>query len=124
MTTKLSATALILALGSSLSLSALTTTAHAADDVKCYGIAEAGKNDCAAGPALPAPALRKPRIRQMPGNWYLPAPVPKPLAPPRRPVSARKPRSPPSPETRPRLSTDDDTYIRAHVLTGSGARPA
>ena len=50
MTTKLSATALILALGSSLSLSALTTTAHAADDVKCYGIAEAGKNDCAAGP--------------------------------------------------------------------------
>jgi uncharacterized membrane protein len=50
MTTKLSATALILALGSSLSLSALTTTAHAADDVKCYGIAEAAKNDCAAGP--------------------------------------------------------------------------
>ncbi len=50
MTTKLSATALILALGSSLSLSALTTTAHAADHVKCYGIAEAGKNDCAAGP--------------------------------------------------------------------------
>ncbi len=38
MTTKLSASALILALGSALSLSALTTTAHAADDMqKCFG---------------------------------------------------------------------------------------
>ena len=51
MTTKLSATALILALGSTLSLSALTTSAHAADDMqKCFGVAEAGQNDCAAGP--------------------------------------------------------------------------
>jgi uncharacterized membrane protein len=50
MTTKMSAAALLLALGSTLSLSALTTTAHAADDMqKCFGIAEAGKNDCAAG---------------------------------------------------------------------------
>lgn len=50
MTTKLSAATLVLALGSALSLSALSTTAHAADDMqKCFGVAEAGKNDCAAG---------------------------------------------------------------------------
>jgi len=50
MTTKLSAATLVLALGSAQSLSALTTTAHAADDMqKCFGVAEAGKNDCAAG---------------------------------------------------------------------------
>ena len=53
MTTKtrsLSAATLVLALGSALSLSALTNTAHAADDIqKCFGVAEAGKNDCAAG---------------------------------------------------------------------------
>lgn len=53
MTTKtrsLSAAALVLSLGSALSLSALSTTAHAADDMqKCFGVAEAGKNDCAAG---------------------------------------------------------------------------
>ena len=46
MTTKLSATSLILA----LSLSALTAPAFAADDMqKCFGVAEAGKNDCSAG---------------------------------------------------------------------------
>ena len=53
MTTKtrtLSAAALVLSQGSALSLSALSTTAHAADDMqKCFGVAEAGKNDCAAG---------------------------------------------------------------------------
>ena len=27
-----------------------TVSAHAADMEKCYGVAEAGKNDCAAGP--------------------------------------------------------------------------
>ncbi|WP_339529072.1 DUF2282 domain-containing protein [Pseudomonas mucidolens] len=44
----LSASTLIL--GCALSLSALSTTAHAADDMeKCFGVAEAGKNDCAAG---------------------------------------------------------------------------
>lgn len=44
MTTKLSAATLVLALGSALSLSALTTTAHAADDMqKCFGVAEAGQ---------------------------------------------------------------------------------
>jgi uncharacterized membrane protein len=49
-TRSLSAAALVLALGSALSLSALTTSAHAADDMqKCFGVAEAGKNDCAAG---------------------------------------------------------------------------
>jgi len=49
-TRSLSAASLVLALGSALSLSALTTSAHAADDTqKCFGVAEAGKNDCAAG---------------------------------------------------------------------------
>ncbi|KAA0945097.1 MULTISPECIES: DUF2282 domain-containing protein [unclassified Pseudomonas] len=49
-TRSLSAATLVLALGSALSLSALTTTAHAADDMeKCFGVALKGKNDCAAG---------------------------------------------------------------------------
>lgn len=39
------------ALAIAISGAALTTpSAHAADMEKCYGIAEAGKNDCAAGP--------------------------------------------------------------------------
>ncbi len=29
---------------------ATSTTAHAAENVKCYGVAKAGQNDCAAGP--------------------------------------------------------------------------
>lgn len=46
----LSATALVLALGSALSIAALPTTAHAADDMeKCFGVVMKGKNDCAAG---------------------------------------------------------------------------
>ncbi|KTC43268.1 MAG: DUF2282 domain-containing protein [Pseudomonas sp.] len=46
----LSATALVLALGSALSIAALPTTAHAAEDMeKCFGVAMKGKNDCAAG---------------------------------------------------------------------------
>ncbi|WP_236181067.1 MULTISPECIES: BufA1 family periplasmic bufferin-type metallophore [Pseudomonas] len=46
----LSATALVLALGSALSIAAVST-AHAADDnmEKCFGVAMKGKNDCAAG---------------------------------------------------------------------------
>ncbi|WP_047284215.1 MULTISPECIES: DUF2282 domain-containing protein [Pseudomonas] len=49
-TRTLSATALVLALGSALSIAALPTTAHAADDMeKCFGVAMKGKNDCAAG---------------------------------------------------------------------------
>ncbi|MDD1147215.1 DUF2282 domain-containing protein [Pseudomonas sp. TNT2022 ID357] len=49
-TRTLSATALILALGSALSIAAVSTTAHAADDMeKCFGVAMKGKNDCAAG---------------------------------------------------------------------------
>jgi uncharacterized membrane protein len=38
------------AIGSLLALSALSLTAHAADDPnteKCYGVVKAGKNDCA-----------------------------------------------------------------------------
>lgn len=49
-TRTLSAAALALALGSALSIAALPTTAHAADDMeKCFGVAMKGKNDCAAG---------------------------------------------------------------------------
>lgn len=47
-TRTLSTAALALALGSALSIAALP--AHAADDMeKCFGVAMAGKNDCAAG---------------------------------------------------------------------------
>lgn len=49
-TRTLSAAALALAMGSALSLAALPTTVHAADDMeKCFGVAMKGKNDCAAG---------------------------------------------------------------------------
>ncbi|MEB0045825.1 MULTISPECIES: DUF2282 domain-containing protein [unclassified Pseudomonas] len=45
----LSATALVLALGSALSMAAVSTV-HAADDMeKCFGVAMKGQNDCAAG---------------------------------------------------------------------------
>ncbi|MFZ3279583.1 DUF2282 domain-containing protein [Pseudomonas sp.] len=49
-TRTLSATALVLALGSALSIGAVST-AHAADaDMeKCFGVAMKGHNDCAAG---------------------------------------------------------------------------
>lgn len=48
-TRTLSATALVLALGSALSLAAVST-AHAADNMeKCFGVAMKGHNDCAAG---------------------------------------------------------------------------
>ena len=101
MTTKLSAATLVLALGSALSLSALTTTAHAADDMqKCFGVAEAGKNDQPRAPVLPALAPPKPKTRPMPGNWSPPARAPRPQAPPRRPVLARKRPSPPNPDPR------------------------
>jgi uncharacterized membrane protein len=44
-----SAAALALALGSALTLAAAPLTAQAADGDKCFGVAEQGKNDCAAG---------------------------------------------------------------------------
>src|SRR5690349_11382598 len=49
-TRTLSATALVLALGSALSIAAVST-AHAADTnmEKCFGVAMKGHNDCAAG---------------------------------------------------------------------------
>lgn len=49
-TRTLSATALVLALGSALSITAVST-AHAADAnmEKCFGVAMKGHNDCAAG---------------------------------------------------------------------------
>lgn len=45
----LSAAALVLALGSALTLVAAPITAQAADSDKCFGVALQGKNDCAAG---------------------------------------------------------------------------
>ena len=49
-TRTLSATALVLALGSALSMAAVSTV-HAADDnmEKCFGVAMKGHNNCAAG---------------------------------------------------------------------------
>lgn len=48
-TRTLSATALILSLGSALSMAAVSTV-HAAQDMeKCFGVSLKGHNDCAAG---------------------------------------------------------------------------
>ncbi|MHA2939420.1 BufA1 family periplasmic bufferin-type metallophore [Vibrio sp. RC27] len=41
---------LALALTSAVTLAAATMPAHAADKEKCFGVALAGQNDCAAGP--------------------------------------------------------------------------
>ncbi|MHA2939421.1 BufA1 family periplasmic bufferin-type metallophore [Vibrio sp. RC27] len=41
---------LALALTSAVTLAAATLPAHAADKEKCFGVALAGQNDCAAGP--------------------------------------------------------------------------
>lgn len=49
-TRTLSAASLALALGAAVALSsAAISTAHAADNEKCFGISMKGKNDCAAG---------------------------------------------------------------------------
>jgi uncharacterized membrane protein len=45
----LSSAALVLALGSALTMAAAPITAQAADSDKCFGVAMQGKNDCAAG---------------------------------------------------------------------------
>ena len=38
------------AVASAVGMASLSQTVAAADNEKCYGIAKAGKNDCAAGP--------------------------------------------------------------------------
>lgn len=49
-TRTLSATALVLALGSALSMAAVSTAQAANSDMeKCFGVSLKGKNDCAAG---------------------------------------------------------------------------
>jgi uncharacterized membrane protein len=49
-TRTLSTTALVLALGSALSMAAVSTAHAAASDMeKCFGVSLKGKNDCAAG---------------------------------------------------------------------------
>ncbi|SHO56100.1 BufA1 family periplasmic bufferin-type metallophore [Vibrio quintilis] len=45
-----STASLALALTTAVSLSAATLPAHAGGKEKCYGVALAGQNDCAAGP--------------------------------------------------------------------------
>ncbi|MGZ0717811.1 BufA1 family periplasmic bufferin-type metallophore [Pseudomonas palleroniana] len=69
-TRSLSAATLVLALGSALSLSTLATTAHAADDMqKCFGVAEAGKNDCAAGAGTTCAGTSK--VKDQANAWKL-----------------------------------------------------
>ncbi|KGK42155.1 membrane protein [Nitrincola sp. A-D6] len=48
----LSKASLAMALGAALSVTAISGTVHAADaeQEKCFGVALAGQNDCAAGP--------------------------------------------------------------------------
>jgi uncharacterized membrane protein len=43
-------TSIALALGTAVALSAVSLPAQAASKEKCYGVALAGQNDCAAGP--------------------------------------------------------------------------
>ncbi|WP_448652574.1 BufA1 family periplasmic bufferin-type metallophore [Pseudomonas fluorescens] len=74
MTTKtrsLSAATLVLALGSALSFSALTNMAHAdeAKMDKCFGVAEAGKNDCAAGAGTTCAGTSK--VKDQANAWKL-----------------------------------------------------
>jgi len=50
MNTKLAATAIAGSFAAALAIVATPATAQKADQEKCYGVALAGKNDCAAGP--------------------------------------------------------------------------
>jgi len=69
-TRTLSAAALALALGSALSIAALPTTAHAADDMeKCFGVAMKGKNDCAAGAGTTCAGTSK--VNDQANSWKL-----------------------------------------------------
>lgn len=50
MKNSVSKASLALALGSALAVSAVSAPAHASEKEKCYGVALAGQNHCAAGP--------------------------------------------------------------------------
>jgi uncharacterized membrane protein len=68
-TRTLSATALVLALGSALSMAAVSTV-HAADDMeKCFGVAMKGQNDCAAGAGTTCAGTAKTDFQ--PNAWKL-----------------------------------------------------
>ena len=68
-TRTLSATALVLALGSALSMAAVSTV-HAADDMeKCFGVAMKGHNDCAAGAGTTCAGTAK--MDYQPNAWKL-----------------------------------------------------
>jgi len=69
-TRTLSATALVLALGSALSMAAVSTV-HAADaDMeKCFGVAMKGHNDCAAGAGTTCAGTSK--MDYQPNAWKL-----------------------------------------------------
>ncbi len=68
----MNSTLLSTAIGSALALGALSMPGHAADDAnteKCYGVAKAGKNDCAgaahscAGQSKPGDSMSKEFIK-------------------------------------------------------------
>ena len=68
-TRTLTATALVLALGSAVSIAAVST-AHAADDMeKCFGVAMKGHNDCAAGAGTTCAGTAK--TDYQPNAWKL-----------------------------------------------------
>ncbi|CAE6934886.1 MULTISPECIES: DUF2282 domain-containing protein [Pseudomonas] len=72
-TRAVSAASLALALGAAVAISTATvTTAHAADNEKCFGISMKGKNDCAAGAGTTCAGTAKTDLQ---GNaWkYVPA---------------------------------------------------
>ena len=64
--------ALALALGAALSIAGApltSTSAQAADDEKCFGVALKGKNDCAAGPGTTCAGTSK--IDYQGNSWKL-----------------------------------------------------
>lgn len=68
----ISAAALALALGSALSIAGApltSTSAQAAEDEKCFGVALKGKNDCAAGPGTTCAGTSK--IDYQGNSWKL-----------------------------------------------------
>ncbi|MFM2482094.1 DUF2282 domain-containing protein [Celerinatantimonas sp. YJH-8] len=62
-------TSLVIALGTALALSTIATTAQAAGKEKCYGVALAGQNDCAAGPGTTCAGTSK--VDYQSNSWKL-----------------------------------------------------
>lgn len=62
-------TSLALALGTAVALSAVAVPAEAASKEKCYGVALAGENDCAAGPGTSCAGTSK--VDYQSNSWKL-----------------------------------------------------